>query len=104
METSIPKCHYLTNGKFAVIQSATSSIVKHSDVDSKLTEYHYKSKMGKWLELEQKYRLVPIESIDSPAYVIPTIPFGNNLLNDNTAFVVNPMMNWAELFIEDVEE
>ena len=103
IETSIPKCHYLTNGKFALIQSATASMIQHSDVDCNLTQYHYKSNMGNWLEMEQKYRLVPLESIDSPAYVIPTISFGNKLLSDKTAFVVKPMKNWGKLFMEQVD-
>ena len=94
------EAHRLTNSKFVVIQSAKSSRANRDEINSVLTEYHYDSMIAHWVELEEKYRLVPVEAIHSAAFVVDSIPFLDTDEKDNTALVVSPRSDWARIPVE----
>ncbi len=92
--------HHLKNSKFAVVQSAKSSRASYEGINPVLTEHHYDSSIAHWIDLEERFRLIPIDAIHSAAYVVDTIPFSDDDEKDNTALVVSPRTKWARIPVE----
>ena len=63
MMHDIPRIHYLAKEKFAVIQSVNTNVGEQGQDRCTLTDAHFQSTIGKWVQLEQKYRIVPLDSL-----------------------------------------
>ena len=100
LENDIPPIHKLTTEKYAVIQSAKSNKITHTDEETILTDEHFDSKISHWIELEQKYRIVPLSTLDGPVFVLDTIPFDDGDYKDNTALVVKSQQTWGEEWLK----
>ena len=100
LENDIPPIHKLATEKYAVIQSAKSNKITHTDEETILTDEHFDSKISHWIELEQKYRIVPLSTLDGPVFVLDTIPFDDGDYKDNTALVVKSQQTWGEEWLK----
>ena len=99
----VPLIHYLNKEKFAVIQSAKSIAETRGNENSPLTDEHFQSTIGSWIQLENKYRIVPLDTLDGPAYVVDSVPFGDDEEKDGTALLVSPMSEWSRLLLHNDE-
>ena len=99
MMHDVPRIHYLDNEKFAVIQSVDTNAKERGQDGCALTDEHFQSIIGTWVQLENKYRIVPLDTLDGPAYVVDSVPFSSDEEKDNTALVVSPMDEWPNLFL-----
>ena len=99
MERSNMLKNYISQHKlWAVIHSAHQQAIPHSDYSSR---YQFKSKIASRVDLEEdKYRIVPIESIESPAFVIMDDIKRSTIKNESTsAIVIDHPSTWSEHFI-----
>ena len=98
----IPERHHLKKEKFALIQSATSKRALSTDPDTKLTDRHFDMKLSFWVEMEQKFRIVPLSCLNDAAFAFDTIPYDDADEKDNTALVVRAMDEWGDLLFAEV--
>ena len=101
MMPDVPTIHYLNREKFAVIQSAKSTAEARGNDNCPLTDQHFQSTIGSWIQLEDKYRIVPLDTLDGPAYVVDSVPFSDDEDKDNTALLVSPMTDWPTLLLHN---
>ena len=98
----IPERHHLKKEKFTVIQSATSKRALNMDHDTKLTDRHFDMKLSFWVEMEQKFRIIPLSCLSDAAFAFDTIPYDDADEKDNTALVVHAMDEWGDLLFAKV--
>ena len=68
----------------------------HHDTVKVLTKQHYVSKMSYWVTLENEYRIIPLNALHGPAYVVDTLPLQEGDIKDGTALVVKPKDQWPD--------
>ena len=88
----------LDHDLFVVVRSARDKIETSTDNESPLTDFHFQSKIGYRVYIENKFRIIPIESLVEPAYVIDNVPMAGEEW-DRTSYVVKPMHEWADIFM-----
>ena len=87
---------------FVVVRSARDEIETSTDEESPLTDFHFQSKIGYRVYIENKFRIIPIDSLVEPAYVIDNVPMAGEEW-DRTSYVVKPMREWADIFMNYTE-
>ena len=87
---------------FVVVHSVRDKIENSTDDDTPLADFHFQSKIGYRVYIENKFRIIPIESLVEPAYVIDNVPMVGEEW-DRTSYVVKPMCEWADIFMNYTE-
>ena len=68
--------------KCAVVKSAKQARLTHDyDDQSILTDYHFDFKIAHRIHLEDQFRIVHLQTLSHPAYVVENVPFDDS--NDN---------------------
>ena len=75
---------YLHRGLWVVVQRASGSMIP----EDQLTEYHLESRLAKRVQLEERFRLLPIECISGPCFVVEN--------RNRLAFIVDNKSLWSE--------
>ena len=101
LDSNISSIHYLTSDKFVVVKSAKTEKTTHHDTVKVLTKQHYVSKISYWVSLENEYRIIPVNALHGPAYVVDTIPLQESDIKDGTALVVKPKDQWLNALFQN---
>ena len=75
---------YLHRGLWVVVQRASGSMIP----EDQLTEYHLESRLATRVQLEERFRLLPIECISGPCFVVES--------SNRLAFIVDDKSLWSE--------
>ena len=88
----------VTNGIYCIVQCADSPVVNHTE----LGEYHMKSRIMNRFKLEVSYRIIEIESLESPCFVVmdnPMVNFEEN--SGEIGFYVKDPETWSAICFLD---